>query len=268
MKTLSFDKMKERELELLKKVDTICRENGINYSIAYGTLLGAVRHKGFIPWDDDIDIWVKRDDYNRLKEIINSDIKKYNFKFIDIYSQPDSIYPFGKISDQNTVLEEEKFKKVENLGINIDVFPIDNFPDNRIRKFFFKKKARFYALLITHCSRMEWNKCDNFGRNILRYLAFKFSRVFNEKKLIERLYKLATKYNDRVTKKVGSVWDNPEYESSFLEHTSYIDFENFKFQASNNFDDILKKNYNNYMELPPESQRVARHNFIVYDKEH
>ena len=267
MKVLSFDKMKERELELIKKIDTICFENNINYSIAYGTLLGAIRHKGFIPWDDDIDIWVKREDYNKLKEIINDNKKKYNFKFIDIFSQPDSIYPFGKISDQSTVLVEKNFKKTENLGINIDVFPIDNLPDNKIKKFFFKKRARFYVLLITHCSRTKWNKCDSFIRNILRYLAFKFSRIFNQQKLIKKLYNLSIRYNNRTTKMVGVIWAKPEFERNFFDKTSYIDFENLKLQASDNFDVILKKCYNNYMELPPESQRVARHNFIVYDKE-
>ena len=98
MKRLTIEEYKNRILEIMLVIDRICRENGFRYSIVYGTLLGAIRHRGFIPWDDDIDIAMTRSTYARLKEYILAH-PELGLNFIDISTQPDTIYMCGKVCD-------------------------------------------------------------------------------------------------------------------------------------------------------------------------
>ena len=108
MKRLSVEEYKQIEIEILIKVDKICRENNINYFLFAGTLIGAVRHKGFIPWDDDIDISMLRSDYDKLAYIIQNN--DYGLNFIRIEENPDTIYPYGKICDKSCLFSEQRCK--------------------------------------------------------------------------------------------------------------------------------------------------------------
>ena len=130
IKYLSMDEIKSVELEILKYIHNFCIENDIKYFLNYGTLIGAVRHKGFIPWDDDIDICMFRKDYE---------------KFIDLFSKDDGIYKilsletddkyynnFMKVINSKTKIEDERNYKTYDLGIFVDIFPIDSFDDLKL----------------------------------------------------------------------------------------------------------------------------------------
>lgn len=135
MKEIDITELKRIQVDILKHVDEFCREKGIKYSLYAGTLLGAVRHRGFIPWDDDIDIMMKRSDYERFfKEYSKEDHSNYQaqeFRFDTNYH-----YPFGKVTDTRTILREEVLDPYENLGVYIDVFPIENLPNNKFSIWF------------------------------------------------------------------------------------------------------------------------------------
>lgn len=129
-KKLSLDQVKETALQLLIYVDRICEENDLKYSLYYGTLLGAVRHKGFIPWDDDIDIVMLRPDYDKLLSILAKD---ETYLLLDQSTRPDYRYTFAKLVDSNTYLESTQFYSGEDpeLGVFLDIFPLDGVPENQ-----------------------------------------------------------------------------------------------------------------------------------------
>ena len=119
---MTLDEVKQVELEILEYVDKICKENNIQYSLAYGTMLGAVRHKGFIPWDDDIDILLKREEYEKLLRILYS---KTDEKY-QVFSLKDEgyWYSYAKVTDTRTIIVEKNDRNMKEC-VYIDIFPID-----------------------------------------------------------------------------------------------------------------------------------------------
>lgn len=263
MKRLSVDEYKQIELELLIKVDQICRENNINYFLFAGTLIGAVRHKGFIPWDDDIDISMLRDDYNKLAHIIqNGD---YGINFIRIEENPDTIYPYGKICDESTIIEEKNFKSVNGYGVFIDVFPFDYLPESeRERKKLKRKYFRMYQLL-THSSRTGFVKSDSFVINIKRACALHFSRLFNTNCLVTKMNSDFVRLNNSRSNLVGLAWAFAWPLEDYLA-TSEVTFEGHQFMAPLNPDRVLKIHFGDYMKLPPENERILKHTLECYKK--
>lgn len=151
MQELSLEKQKLLMLEILLDFDKVCRNNGIRYSLAYGTLLGAVRHQGFIPWDDDIDVIVFRADYEKLIQILNSQMQG-NHSFICVENNPGFSAPLGKIIDNTTILEQSgHFSDRINLGVYIDVFPYDMVPEKKSDRKKVLKKAVFLQTLWSFC---------------------------------------------------------------------------------------------------------------------
>lgn len=263
MKQLTVEEYKQVELDILIKVDKICRENNINYFLFAGTLIGAVRHQGFIPWDDDIDISMLRTDYDKLAAIIQNG--GYGLNFIRIEENPDTIYPYGKICDQTTEIDEKNFKSVNGYGVFIDVFPFDYLPEDEKERTKLKKKYfRMYQLL-THSSRTGYVKTDSMITNIKRNVAFHFAKLFNTKKLITRMNADFVKLNERKSNLVGLAWAFAwmfeDYQS-----TSEVTFEGHTFLAPKNPDRVLKTHFGDYMKLPPESERVLKHTLVCYKK--
>lgn len=120
-KELTLDEMKAVELGILKKFDSICKENGLEYSLAYGTMLGAIRHKGFIPWDDDIDVFMKREDYEKLLKLKYDDgdfeIKSYRYS-------KNYYFLYSKMVDKRTYICED-WRAEKDMGLFVDIFPLD-----------------------------------------------------------------------------------------------------------------------------------------------
>ena len=128
---LTLDDMKRIELEIMTEIDRVCRENDISYVLMYGTLLGAHRHGGFIPWDDDIDICMYRDDYERFLEVFPQATNSDRYDVVN-YRNGKGIYPFTKVVDTTTVVYENFVRKDIATGVWVDVFPVDEInPENR-----------------------------------------------------------------------------------------------------------------------------------------
>ena len=125
-KTISFDEAKQIEQQILKYIDKTLRENGISYWLDAGTLLGSVRHKGFIPWDDDIDLVIMRKDYDRAIEVLNNSSDRY--KVLTMHNTEDYYYTFAKITDTHTHIVERDWREIRDLGIYVDLFPLDYLP--------------------------------------------------------------------------------------------------------------------------------------------
>ena len=128
MRRITDEEYKQIVLDILLRIDHLCKHNNLRYMISYGTLLGAVRHQGFIPWDDDIDIVMPRKDYDLLCKVVNK--SDCNLRFLCPETSEDTIYPYGKICDIRTKLKESNFIEVEGYGAYVDVFPLDYLPDS------------------------------------------------------------------------------------------------------------------------------------------
>ena len=263
MKRLSVEEYKQVELDILIKVDKICRENNINYFLFAGTLIGAVRHKGFIPWDDDIDISMLRKDYDKLANIIQNG--NYGINFIRIEENKDTIYPYGKICDTSTVVKENNFKTVKGYGVFIDVFPFDYLPESEKERRRLKNKYYRLYQLLTHSSRTGYVKTDSAITNIKRACAFFFSKLFNTQRLVTKMNQELKDLNKTKSNMVGLAWAHAWPLEDYLS-TSEVTFEGYKFYAPKNPDRILKIHFGDYMKLPPRSERVLKHSLICYKR--
>lgn len=147
MERLTIEDMKQIELELMDELDRICREQGITYYIAYGSLLGAARHGGFIPWDDDLDVVMMRADYERLMEVFDDCRSSNRFKIVS-YRDGESIFQFAKLTDDTTRVKENFIEKSRSNGVWVDIFPLDFVDPSDTKKFarVFNRNAR-WALL-------------------------------------------------------------------------------------------------------------------------
>lgn len=264
MRKIELNEYKKITLAILTKIDKICRENDINYFLFGGTLLGAVRHNGYIPWDDDIDICMLRADYDRLAKIIQNG--NYGLNFIRIEEHPDCIYPYGKICDINTIMVEKNFKAVSGYGAFVDVFPFDYMPDNdKEMSKQSKKYFRKYQIL-THSTRTAYEKTNSKIENVKKSTAFYISRIVNSEKLIRKINAEFIAMNEKVTNHVGLGWYKTAWLAEDFLDTSEVVFEGYHFLAPKNPDRVLRMHYGNYMQLPPENQREPKHQLLCYYK--
>ena len=264
---VTLEEQKEIQIELLKELRRICDSNNLIYFLGGGTLLGAIRHKGYIPWDDDIDVMMPRKDYESLLKIFDKDCKE-NHKILTYINTKDYYYSFAKIVDTNTFLKEGGLRPIETLGIYIDVFPIDFLPDDeeKIKKIF-KKYSLVYKTIgmykISDISKVTKNKVKLFSKRIVLC----FVKTFNiTPKVLKKLDRLAIKYEN--TSKVacisGRYAEKEIMPRKFIEDYILADFEGEKYKIPKDYDEYLTKHYDNYMELPPEDKRKTEHNNIAY----
>lgn len=267
MKELNTTELREIQLDILKKVTSFCERRNINYSLYGGTLLGAIRHKGYIPWDDDIDISMPRPDYNRLIEdfhLINDKNLKINAYEID-KKYP---YPFIKVSDESTKLKE--YLKVNySIGVNIDIFPIDGLPysdakTNRIMR---------EAMLLKKIFEIKWQKIRRnreIYKNLILIVAKPFCKLLSIKFLLNRYIKLTSEYDYDTCDYIGNiVWGYGRKERCEKEcYGGYIrvNFENSTFYSMKGYDTYLRNVFNDYLQLPPVEKQVSNHNFKAYLK--
>ena len=264
MKKIDEKELKKIQLDILDKVHDFCIKNHIDYWLDSGTLIGAIRHKGYIPWDDDIDIGMLRNDYDRF--LIEFNRAKERYKCYSIENKNDFYYPFAKILDTDTVLYEpdERGKK---LCVNIDLFPYDIAPDDdkALKKMY--RKRNLYQRLRAISSHNIHSGC-----RVRRWLISACSIFFKilpkgifDKKIVNN----AKKYKDSDNKRIGNFTSVEMIAVSLSVFNSFIlvDFEGKKYKAPVGYDIWLRAFYGDYMILPPEEQRVSHHNFVAFCKE-
>lgn len=264
MKRLSLDEVKKIELDILVFIKKICEEENIAFYLDSGTLLGAVRHRGFIPWDDDIDIIVRREDYYRLLEAIDNRNTKY--QSYSIRNRDDYYYCFGKVVDTSTIIVENGLKPIKNLGVYVDVIPIEHQPNNAITRRLFQKQVLILRSIVSLALLDSSDKRYSF----LKRFIIKMCSLYGVKKAIAVLDKLcsrhAKKETDYSTNMVCSFNPYRVVPDSCYEPSCLVAFEGELFPAPGNYDRYLSILYGDYMELPPEEKRVSNHDFIAHSK--
>lgn len=266
MKELTIDEIKKVQLDILIYIDKVCKDNNIEYSLAYGTLLGAVRHKGFIPWDDDIDILLKRSEYNKLIETLS---KEQSDKYrVFTTKDEDYYYLYAKVADLSTVIKEKNWPDIKDLGVYIDIFPIDYLPDENGEEYYNKAKYYMYCLYncLTDIAFVHNKRYMRAIKKILRNRKVKKCRQQSEwywKSKFEEM----TQINN--SSHMANIVDGGGYrpwESSIMDSYSKLEFENHMFNVVSDYDIMLKSRFGDYMQLPPENERVSNHDFKAYWK--
>lgn len=245
-------------LDILKYIDSLCKENNLEYYLYGGTLLGSIRHKGFIPWDDDLDICMPRPDYNKLIKIMQDTNEEYSLKCIE-NSKKEYNYCFAKMIKNNTVVIEKGKFQGEELGVWVDIFPLDGVGnDLKKARELVKNNKRFVKQILM----LEEGKKLNTKGKIFYYLG---------RKNINRIFKHYTKkhsfYNSKYVADISDVADDIWiFNKKSFEGGEKGLFEGIEFNIPKDSDDILKTLYGNYMELPPEEERTPIHNCEVWIK--
>lgn len=257
-------KLKNVELEILDAVDFVCKRLNIRYFLIGGTLLGAVRHKGFIPWDDDIDIGMLRSDYNRFLNEAQNLLPEY--LFLQTF-KTDRYYPnnFAKIRNSKTTFIEKTLKNIKiNHGVYIDVFPLDNYPDT-----FFREKFLSFQLLAATIRINEIFFCDNPSSSIKLKIARFFSRIIYpnySKAVLARERLICSQKKTTLVRNYGGAWGKREiFPANYFNEFCKMSFEGRNFWVPKMYHEILSQMYGDYMTPPPVEKRVAHHYTEVID---
>ncbi len=266
-----FDAVKATELEILKEFERVCEALQLRYFCVYGTVLGAIRHKGFIPWDDDIDVGMPRKDYEIFMEKAQ-DMLAENYFVQSFQVEKEYLNPFGKLRRSDTTFIETESKDAKiNHGVYIDIFPLDGYPKNKISEFLFKWKRIVYNSYIYQ--ERNARQFENVGRKqkILCAVGRFFIGNITPWEAVKRKDKLVRKVDYDEADIVGCmVEDYPSKEAmlkKYFGNGKEVPFENVTIRVPENWDQYLKHVYGNYMEFPPEEERHPLHVCEVIDCE-
>ena len=265
-KEIDLEELKVLQMDVLQAIDDFCEDNSIRYSLACGTLLGAVRHKGYIPWDDDIDIYVPREDYNRLLSVFPETYKE-RYKLISLERNAQWTHPYAKAYDNNTLLEENA-RNEEIIGVNIDIFPVDEVPAGNDWLVYNKKRRRLLYLFSLKFVRLSRHR--SISKNCLILLFRLLTFFYSTRKWAERIDGLAQENNgkgyDHLFECCQGLLQKQPFAKSLFDSLVYIPFENRQFKAFADSDIYLRNGFGDYMQLPPIEKRISHHDFKAYWK--
>ncbi len=266
MNKLTLDELKRIEFDILKHFDAFCKEHNIRYYLAYGTLLGAIRYKKFIPWDDDVDVLVPREDYERLLKIYedNAQYKLFAFEKDGMFH-----YPFAKLCDLSTKKVLPEFRSSGAIpGVEIDIFPLDCWQSDYEMA---RKEARSISreILFLQASQLRESPTKKGIKSLLWQLISVYARIRTDKY-----------FNKKIVKKSkANKQDNPAFVGSkswciygergiipaeAFADVTYVEFEKEMFPAPIGYDTYLTCLYGDYLPEPPKEKQKTNHSFEAY----
>lgn len=254
MEEISFDERKKIQLKMLIEVDEFCRANNIRYSLAYGTLIGAIRHQGFIPWDDDVDIMMPYPDLMRFKELFVSNIQK----LVDVDNDRNYKYAFPRLSDLGSYMMVDG--KPVGHGVSIDLYPVLGLPSCQDDVVKFLKKAK---------KRLNMKKAISKLKSILtRRLGINLTSLFSNsmKNYRDYLYQFPYEKSKNYLTYGGGLHLRNVVDYDLFDCMTTVNFEGYKMQATAHYDKWLRHFYGDYMQLPPEDKRHPYHGEKFYKK--
>ena len=267
MKYIDSEEMKLIQMDILDALQRFCMENGLTYSLSSGSLIGAVRHRGYIPWDDDIDVYMLRADYNRLMEKF-PEVYDGRFAIGSLERNPKWDRTFAKMYDNRTVLVENRRDAVET-GINIDIFPIDEVPADDTIWLRYNKRRYFFCHLFEVKDRLVRDNTRSWWKTVVLLPLKALLLPWSKRTMAERISAFAQKWNGCNSGRVyncawGEVFD--PFSKSLFDEIIDIPFEDRTFKCFAGYDEYLRATYGDYMKLPPEDRRVSHHKFKAWYK--
>ena len=244
-------------LSIIKDIDILCQKHNIPYYLLGGSCIGAIRHKGFIPWDDDLDIILTRENYNKLINVCKEELDPDKYYIQE--GLKDWPLAFSKIRLNGTYLHEpeDEYASDNMHGIYIDIFPMDNVPDSKtkaILQYFFAKYYLCYLL------GLRKYKSASFLKKLMIVAAYPLRNKILRKAIIKKI----GKYNGEETKFLGFFFGRTRYRNSITPRSIYgtplyVPFEDTLLPVPEHYHEYLTQLFGDYMKLPPENQRKGLH---------
>ncbi len=265
MKPLTLDEIKQIEFQLLKKFDAFCRQHGIQYFLSNGTLLGAVKYKGFIPWDDDIDVLVPREDYDRLIALYEDDEQ---YRLMSFEREPKYLFPFAKFCDMSTLKEEHNINNGVSLGLNIDVFPLDlwadTLPEAEQEVGIIRKNISGLSL-----TKLQRPNASTAVKRLAQRVLMAAARLRPAEYYLKEIDQVCMPQKGRTGTYMGCkcwcIYGTREIiPAEVFESTVEVMFEGAVFPAPSGYDVYLRSLYGDYRQDPPPEKQKTHHGFTAY----
>lgn len=271
MREIELSELKTIQIDILKYIKKICNENGLRYYLCGGTLLGAIRHKGFIPWDDDIDIFMPMNDYKKFIELFNKNkVDNKNYVLFNPYYKKDYYYFFSKLADKRTILIENNRPRIDNLGVNIDIFPICGLPNDKEEQIKFVNLLKENYKKFFRLDDVWWNYANNKVKRIIKTIVrYPYYLLNKNKNIKSEILNMMEKYSFENSDFVAFYFTIYNIEREITRKEVYsktidVKFEDDYFSAAIGYDEYLTNLYGDYMKLPPVEKRVTHHDFKAY----
>ena len=255
-------KVQLKQLSILKEVAKLCEKHHIRYYALGGTLLGAVRHQGFIPWDDDLDIGMPRPDYEKFLKIAGNKIGNYSIH--TCYNDEKFIYPYIRIQDPSVILRRDNTKNKTLQELWVDVFPLDGAPSSKLQTFLWQKKLtvlRGLRNLSCFDELVNVNKEYHGVKKIIFAIGnhSNIQKLLNTNKILKSIDKSLQQYpyetSDMIGNTMGGHWFDEVYPKNTYSETVMLPFEDTTVPAPADYHTIMKLMYGDYMKLPDEKDR-------------
>ena len=276
-KTLSFRQVQLGSMEVLKKLIELCDAHEWKYCLAYGSMLGAVRHKGVIPWDDDIDIIMPRPDYEKLRAyFVENEEALYPFKLFDKANVPDYPHMIARVSDQRYHLVFENEKDYD-IGLFVDIYPMDGMGNDYDAAVKMTDKTKWIASLCFLTGRKSFGVDNTYSilKMILKLPAYCWAKLWGNQHYINKLAKAASVYDYHSSEYVACVvWPTGKsggqqrdvFRREIFEDLIEVPFEDITAKIPRQYDEFLTISYGDYMQPPPEDKRTTNHTYIAVER--
>lgn len=274
MQPLTIRQTQKISLEILHTIAEICEKQDFRYYLFYGTLIGAIRHHGYIPWDDDVDIMMPRPDYDKLLIYLYQHINDYDhLKIFNHDVDPTYPYMITRISDDRyrIVMANEK---PYGMGVFIDIYPFDGLGNLKDEAFKYAMKGDRLSSICYQATRVHFaiETTSSPLRKVVKLPFFLFSKAIGKDRVQDKLESLARVRDYDKSKYVSCVvWQSGGwsdiFERAWFDEYITVDFDKYKFRAPKDYDKVLRHTYGDYMKLPPEKDRLGHHNYLVYEKQ-
>lgn len=252
------------QIDLLMELDRVCKKYNLNYYMSDGSLLGTIRHKGFIPWDDDIDVNMLREDYNKLLDVCQDEFQ-YPYFFQTPHTDKESFFSYGNLRNSNTsgIIYPFRYQQY-NHGINIDIFPLDNCVLDDLET----RYNRIRELVMDNSAYMRKSNPNPTPEDVIR---IRNHSGRNPIDVFEEMDKICRQYENEETELVNSATEvsySPTklvFRKEWFDNVIYSDFEGIKVPIIKEYDSYLRIHYGEYMELPSVEKRGEWHSKMVYE---